>query len=169
MCYFCSVMRNKEFDISQEVFILLFWKIDFFYPILQYCQFSCNMVLSENERSNKRTDEFFGFGMKNFICSNVVFHFLRSNLDFTTKWKKFFLKKSRNFDNFFYFEARYLKIRWSDFDDFFLLTDDNLKVFQIFGPLWNSYCFNFFIVEKIKVRMRFFFSFFNTRLVKQNA
>ena len=32
MCYFCSVIRNKEFDISQGVFTLHFWKIDFFLP-----------------------------------------------------------------------------------------------------------------------------------------
>ena len=54
-----------------------------------------------DERSKKKTDAFFGFGMKNFIFSNVVFHFLRSNLDFTTKRKNFFFKKSRNFDDFF--------------------------------------------------------------------
>ena len=101
MCYFCSVIRNKEFDISQGVFTLLFWKIDFFYPILQYCQFSWNRVPSENERWKKKTDAFFGFSMKNFIFSNVVFHFLRSNLDFTMKRKKIFFKKSRNFDDFF--------------------------------------------------------------------
>ena len=32
MCYFCSVIRNKEFDISQGVFTLHFWKIEFFLP-----------------------------------------------------------------------------------------------------------------------------------------
>ena len=56
-----------------------------------------------------------------FQCS---FSFLRSNLDFTTKRKKIFFKKVAKFWWFFYFEARYLQIRWSDFDDFFckLLT-----------------------------------------------
>merc|ERR1711867_22781 len=32
MYYFCSVIRNKEFDMSQGVFILHFWKIEFFLP-----------------------------------------------------------------------------------------------------------------------------------------
>ena len=32
MCYFCSVIRSKEFDISQGVFTLHFWKIEFFLP-----------------------------------------------------------------------------------------------------------------------------------------
>merc|ERR1712243_8950 len=31
MCYICSVIKNKEFDLSQGVFTLLFWKIEFFF------------------------------------------------------------------------------------------------------------------------------------------
>ena len=50
MCYFCSVIRNKELDISQGVFALLFWKIEFFNPILHYCQFLQNQPLYKNER-----------------------------------------------------------------------------------------------------------------------
>ena len=50
MCYFCSVIRNKEFDISQGVFTLLFWKIEFFYPILHYCQFLQNQPPCQNEQ-----------------------------------------------------------------------------------------------------------------------
>ena len=56
---------------------------------------------------------------------------MRSNLDFTTKRKKFFLKKSRNLDDLFYFEVRYLQIRWSDFDDFFCKLPTILFSFQL--------------------------------------
>ena len=102
----------------------------FFYPILQYCQFSWNRVPSENERSKKKTDAFFGFGMKNFIFSNVVFHFLRSNLDFTTKRKKFFLK-SREISMIFLLRNAIspdplVRFRW-----FFLQTADNFILFPI--------------------------------------
>ena len=68
--------------------------------------------------------------MKNFICSNVVLHFLKSNLDFTTKRKKKNFK-SRNFDDFFYFEVQYLQRRLSDFDDLFCELLTVLLHFQI--------------------------------------
>ena len=84
-----SDKKQRVWYITRGIFPA-FLENRFFYPILQYCQFSWNRVPSENERSKKKTDAFFGFGMKNFIFSNVVFHFLRSNLDFTTKRKKNF-------------------------------------------------------------------------------
>ena len=153
--YLWSVMINKEFDISQGVFSLLFWKIDFFfYPILQYCQFSWNRVPSENERSKKKTDAFFGFGMKNFIFSNVVFHFLRSNLDFTTKRKKIFFKKSRNFDDFFTSKRDISRsvgpismIFFANCRQFYSLSNykkESFRIFQIFEKNSKSW----FLVQK---------------------
>ena len=126
----------------------------FFYPILQYCQFSWNRVPSENERSKKKTDAFFGFGMKNFIFSNVVFHFLRSNLDFTTKRKKFFFKKSRNFDDFFTSKRDISRsvgpismIFFANCRQFYSLSNykkESFRIFQIFEKNSKSW----FLVQK---------------------
>ena len=140
--------------MSQGVFSLLLWKIDFFYPILQYCQFSWNRVPSENERSKKKTDAFFDFGMKNLIFSNVVFHFLRSNLDFTTKWKKNFFKKSRNFDDFFTSKRDISRsvgpismIFFANCRQFYSLSNykkESFRIFQIFEKNSKSW----FLVQK---------------------
>merc|ERR1711867_89743 len=74
------------------VFTLHFWKIEFFYPILHYCQFLQNQPPVENERSMKKTYVIFGFRIKNCKRSNVFFFILRSKVNFTVKIKKFFLK-----------------------------------------------------------------------------
>ena len=130
-CALFAISDNKQrvWYITRGIYPA-FLENRIFFSILQYCQFSWNRVPSENERSKKKTDEFFGFGMKNLICSNVVFHFLRSNLDFTTKRKKFFLK-SREISMIFLLRSAIspdplVRFRW-----FFLQTADNFILFPI--------------------------------------
>ena len=77
---------------------MLIMKIEIFSLINQYCQFSRNRVLREKERSKKKTVAFLDLGFENFICSSIVFHYLRPNIKFTVKG--IFFQKSENFDDF---------------------------------------------------------------------
>ena len=88
VCDFSSVIKYKAFDISQVVFAVPIRKIEFFYPILQYCQFLQNTVPRLNGRSKKKTYGVFGFRMKKSISRKLVFSIFEAQTQFYSETKK---------------------------------------------------------------------------------
>ena len=101
MCYFCSVIRNKEFDISQGVFTQHFWKIEFFFTL--FCTFASFYEISHRAKTSGRRKKRMFFRLWNqklHTLKRFFFFILRPKVNFTVKIKKKFWKKSWNFDNF---------------------------------------------------------------------
>ena len=91
MCYFCTVIRNKGFDIYRGIFTLLFWKSNFFTP---FCTIASFYKISQRAKTRSQGKNLWVFWLQNEKLNTL---------------KNFF--KSRNFNNFSRFEVQYLRNR----------------------------------------------------------
>merc|ERR1711867_274623 len=93
MCYFCSVIRNKDFDISQGVFTLHFLENQIFFTL--FCTIASFYKISHRSTTSghsKKPMRFSALESKTAYAQMFFFFNLRSKVDFTVKIKKFFDK-----------------------------------------------------------------------------
>ena len=117
MCDFLSVIKYKAFGISQGVFSVPIWKIDSFYPILQYCQFLRNTVPRAVGESNG--DFFFNFYGENRIGFNNFFFKFGLNKSLRGKIFRKISKKNQILLFFSNFRKQYFLNQWDDLQNLF--------------------------------------------------
>ena len=101
MRYFCSVIRNKEFDVSQGVFTLHFWKIEFFFTL--FCTIASFYKISHRSKTRghrKKRMWFSALELKTAYAQMFFFLHFEVKSQFYGENKKKIWKKSWNFDNF---------------------------------------------------------------------
>ena len=119
--------KQRVWYITRGIYPAFLENRIFFTPFSSIASFHKKGYRAKRSGQIKK-DELFGFGMIKFMYYNVVLYFLGSKVNFTAKL--IFLKKVTKLLWFFYFEVRYLRNRWSDFDDFFLQTALNIIFFS---------------------------------------
>ena len=90
-------MKDKAFDISQGVFAVPIWEIEFFLPYFTVSPVFMKYGTVHKQVVGEKTKAVFGFRKKNSIILNVVFRFSRPEINFTVKLKKI---KWHNFHDF---------------------------------------------------------------------
>ena len=90
MCDFQSVIKDKAFDISQGVFSVPIWKIEFFLPHFTVLPVFMKYGTAPKRAVGEKTDAIFGFRMKKCISLRLVFFIFEAQIQFYREIKNFF-------------------------------------------------------------------------------